>query len=173
MSGLTFVDANILVYARDSNQAQKQETAAQTLSLLWQERSGRLSVQVLSEYYVAVTRKLKPGLGADDAWDDVKALMSWEPQVLDAAVLNRAREIELRYHTSWWDATILAAAQAQNCAILLSEDFQHGMMFGPVTVRNPFLPKVEETTPATDYSSAVARPRYRPRGRPVSRAQPT
>jgi hypothetical protein len=110
-------------------------------------------------------------LGADDAWDDVKALMSWEPQATDAAVLNRAREIELRYRTSWWDATIVAAAQAQNCAILLSEDFQHGMVFGPVTVRNPFLPRVEETTHDTVYSSAVARPRHRPRGRPAGRAR--
>ena len=169
MNGLTFVDANILIYARDLNQAEKQVTAAHCLHLLWQERSGRLSAQVLSEYYVAVTRKLKPGLGADDAWDDVKALMSWEPQAIDSAVLNRAREIELRYRTSWWDATIVAAAQLENCAILLSEDFHHGMVFGPVTVQNPFLARVEENSDACQVP-AVARPRHRPRGRPASRA---
>src|ERR1700687_1975464 len=110
MSELTFVDANILVYARDAGQSRKQKIAAHCLGLLWQERTGRTSVQVLSEYYVTLTRTLKPGARADDAGDDVRALMSWEPQPLDGEVLERAREIERRYRTSWWDATIIAAA---------------------------------------------------------------
>ncbi len=59
--------------------------------MLWRERTGRTSVQVLGECYVTVTRKLKPGVKADDAWDDVQALMSWEPQPIDVEVLERAQ----------------------------------------------------------------------------------
>ena len=169
MSELTFVDTNILVYARDLYQPDKQETAARCLQRLWQDRTGRLSVQVLSEYYVTLTQKLKPGLEADDAWDDMQALMSWAPQAIDAQLLNRAREIERRYRTSWWDATIVAAAQAQSCTVLLSEDFQHGMVFGQVTVRDPFAPGIEEDPDAYQVP-IVARPRHRPRGRPVRSA---
>jgi predicted nucleic acid-binding protein len=165
MSELTFVDTNILVYVRDADQVQKQEIAARCLQRLWQDRAGRLSVQVLSEYYVRLTQKLKPGLDADDAWDDVQALMSWAPQPINCEVLNRAREIERRYRTSWWDATIVAAAQSQSCAVLLSEDFQHGMVFGQVTVRNPFAPAIAEESDA--YQVPVARPRHRFRGRPA------
>jgi hypothetical protein len=67
--------------------------------------------------------KLKPGIKPDNAWDDAHALMSWEPQSIDSEVLKRAREIERRYLTSWWDATIAAAAEIQSCNILLSENF--------------------------------------------------
>jgi len=169
MSELTFVDANILVYARDADHAQKQETASRCLQRLWQDRTGRLSVQVLAEYCVTLTRKLKPGLKADDAWDDVQALMSWLPQPIDREVLNRAREIERRYRTSWWDATIVAAAQSQSCAILLSEDFQHGMVFGQITVRNPFTSTVDDESGAYQVP-VLARPRHRSRGRPARTA---
>lgn len=169
MSELTFVDTNILVYARDADQLPKRDTAVRCMQRLWQERAGRLSVQVLSEYYVTLTQKLKPGLEADDAWDDVQALMSWAPQPIDCEVLNRAREIERRYRTSWWDATIVAAAQSQSCAILLSEDFQHDMVFGQVTVRNPFAPTIAEESDAYQVP-VVARPRHRFRGRPARSA---
>jgi predicted nucleic acid-binding protein len=165
MSELTFVDANILLYARDSGQALKQSTAIQHVHRLWQNRTGRTSVQVLSEYYVTLTRKLKPGIEADDAWDDVRALMAWEPQPIDCEVLKMAREIERRYLTSWWDSTIIAAAEIQSCTRLLSEDFQHGMAFGQVIVHNPFESRVEDVFNV--YQAPTANSRYRNRGRPA------
>jgi predicted nucleic acid-binding protein len=168
MNELTFVDANIFIYARDAGQAQKQTTAVRCLQVLWQERAGRTSVQALSEYYVTVTRKLKPGLKADDAWDDVQALMVWDPQAIDGELLERAREVERRYLTNWWDAMIVAAAAIQSCTILMSEGFQHGMVFGQVRVQNPFLARVEEI--AGEYQVPIARDRHRHRGRPAARA---
>jgi predicted nucleic acid-binding protein len=136
----------------------------QHLHRLWQDRTGRISVQVLSEYYATLTGKLKPGIMADDAWDDVRALMSWEPQPIDCAVLELAREIERRYLTRWWDATIIAAAEIQGCTTLLSEEFQNGVIFGEVRVRNPFVPRVEDA--AGESKIPVARSRHRNRGRP-------
>jgi predicted nucleic acid-binding protein len=62
MSVNYFVDTNILVYARDSSEPEKQPIAKQWLTHLWQQESGRISAQVLNKYYMTVTQKLKPGL---------------------------------------------------------------------------------------------------------------
>src|SRR5712692_5673330 len=70
--GLVFVDTNVLVYARDSSERTKHPRARAWLEMLWRERTGRLSTQVLHEYYVTVTRNLKPGLRADEAREDVR-----------------------------------------------------------------------------------------------------
>jgi len=159
---LTFVDANVLVYARDLRDPQKRQRAAQWLESLWAERRGRTSCQVLSEFYAVATRKLH--VPADQAWDEAARYFAWSPQVIDAALLRRAREIERRYQTSWWDSMIVAAAQVQDCVILLTEDLQEGMTFGTLAVRSPFSSVVEQ--PPADYAVARAHPLHRPRGRP-------
>src|SRR5512145_325642 len=119
-----FVDTNI------ASELSKQPIAAGRLDHLWRGQLGRTSAQVLSEYYVTVTRKLSPGLHADDAWDDVLALMSWHPIPSDEALLRRGRVVEQRFRLSWWDSLIVAAAQLQACTLLLSEDLQDGAAFG-------------------------------------------
>jgi len=165
MSALVFVDTNIFVYARDARETSKRETAAQWIARLWQEQTGRTSVQVLSEYYVTLTRKLKPGIAPDDAWDDVQSLLAWDPRQIDRELLSLAREMERRYLVSWWDSMIVAAAQLQSCAVLLSEDLQDGMAFDQVTVRNPFAIKVEDVRAEYAIPKTV-HPRHRNRGRP-------
>jgi predicted nucleic acid-binding protein len=126
MSATIFVDTNVFVYARDTAHAQKQEMAEEWANRLWREQSGRTSIQVLSELYVTLTRKLRPGLPADDAWEDVAALMAWDPAPMDKEALGRGREIFDRYNLSWWDSSIVATAQLQDCDILLTEDLQDG-----------------------------------------------
>ena len=164
-----FVDTNILLYARDAREPVKQPHAAQWLDHLWREQLGRTSTQVLSEYYVNLTRKLKPGLSPAEAWDDVQALFAWNPQSIDADLLSRARQVELRYRLSWWDSLIVAAAQAQGCSVLLTEDLSNSAVYGGVTVRNPFSLSVAEG--AAEYSAAtVASTRIPRRGRPKRRA---
>jgi predicted nucleic acid-binding protein len=160
-----FVDTNIFVTARDPNDAAKQARAAEWIANFWRDRNGRTSVQVLSEYYYNVTHKLTPRVASADAWDDVQALFEWRPHPIDGALLERARDIEQRWRLNWWDSMIVAAAQAQSCAILLTEDLQDGAVFGGVTVRNPFTLNVNE--PAATYSvHPVAASRHRGRGRP-------
>ena len=165
MTALVFVDTNVLVYARDAGETRKQRLATSWLALLWRERSGRTSVQVLSEYYVTVTRKLTPGLPHAVAWDDVQNLLSWQPAAVDANILRRARDVEERHHLSWWDSLIVGAAQLQNCAVLLSEDLQDGGVYGSVTVRSPFTFAVSE--PLAEYQQVGSVKRSHPRrGRP-------
>lgn len=165
MSAPVFVDTNVLVYARDASEPLKQVRAVEWLAYLWRERAGRTSTQVLSEYYVTVTRKLRFGLSAVDAWDDVQALCAWRPQAMDEGVLRRGREIEMRYELSWWDSLVIAAAQVQGCAVLLSEDLQDGGMYGGLLVRSPFTLAVREE--AALYAAVPSAARGHPaRGRP-------
>jgi predicted nucleic acid-binding protein len=165
MAALTFVDTNVFVYVRDPRDPEKQARAENWLASLWRDRSGRTSMQVLSEYYYNVTHKLIPRVAPEEAWDDTVTLLKWNPHAVDAALLTRAREIEQRWRLSWWDSMVVAAAQVQGCALLLTEDLQDGAVYGGVTVRSPFTLDVREPAPA--YTVApLPNPRHRGRGRP-------
>jgi predicted nucleic acid-binding protein len=164
MTALVFVDSSVLLYRRDPTEPVKRPLATAWLEHVWRQQTGRISCQVLSEYYTNATRKLRPGLDLDEAWDDVEALQSWRPQPLDAELLRLGRAIERRYRLSWWDSLIVASAQSQNCAILLTEDLQDGVYFDGVTVRSPFTLSVNEA--AAEYATRPAPSRHPPRGRP-------
>jgi hypothetical protein len=123
-----------------------------------------------SGYYTSVTRKLRPGLAMQEAWDDVQALCAWRPQPIDEGVLRRGREVEARYELGWWDSLIVAAAQAQGCAVLLSEDLQDGGMYGGVLVRSPFTLALHEEVSVYAAVPSAARG-HPPRGRPKSGAR--
>jgi len=110
MEGPVFVDTNVLVYHRDSTEPAKQRRAAEWMARLWDEGTGRVSVQVLHEYYVTVTRKLDPGLPQEEAREDIAALRAWNPLSPDAEILEYARAVQDRYGLSFWDAMIVAAA---------------------------------------------------------------
>lgn len=165
MSPSVFVDTNILVYARDASEPAKQAAAMAWLTQLWRDHAGRTSLQVLSEYYVTVTRKLKPGLSEPEAWDDVSALLEWQPHPLDAELLRNGRDVATRHRLSWWDGLVVAAAQIQGCSILLSEDLQAGARFDDVMVCNPFESTLREASAAYTVLPAAAS-RHRPVGRP-------
>ena len=122
----------------DRSEEAKQQRAFLWLSALWESRKGRLSFQVLHEYYVNVTQKLAPGLKREHARADVRALMAWRPIQLGAAVLDGAWAVEQRYGLSFWDSLIVSAAQLANCEYLLTEDLQEGQSLNGVRVLNPF-----------------------------------
>ncbi len=164
MTAPVFVDTNVFVHARDARDAVKQRRAMAWLEFLWREHAGRTSVQVLSEYFVTVTRKLANPMDPDSAWDDVRALFAWQPLAIDAEVLSCGVEVSRRFRLSWWDSLVVAAAQVQSCPLLLSEDLQDGAVIGGVTVRSPFTFGVHEA-PAAYRARPAARGRG-PRGAP-------
>jgi predicted nucleic acid-binding protein len=165
MTALVFVDTNVLVYARDPRDPAKHAAARAWMESLWHERNGRLSTQVLNEFYQTATRKLQPAMDPQLAWSDVQLLLTWKPQSLDAQLLGEARAVDSRYRLGWWDALIVAAAARQSCSVLLSEDLQDGMAFGSVRVLNPCRHDVRE--PAAWYAAQPRpRPVHRGRGRP-------
>lgn len=139
MSGTVFVDTNVLVYARDRAEEDKQRVAAHWMGELWASRRGRVSVQVLQEYYVTATRKLDPPRARDLVREDVAALHAWNPVPTGLTLMERAWALEDRFGFSWWDAQIVAAALLSGCAWLLTEDLQDGQVVEGLTVVSPFL----------------------------------
>ncbi len=133
-----FVDTNVLVYNRDASEPRKQKQAMAWMVHLWNTRTGRLSFQVLQEFYVTVTEKLQPGLDKQSARNDVRSLLAWHPIQIEACVLEGAWLIQDSYKLSWRDALIVSTAQVGDCRYLLTEDLQENQKLGNVKVINPF-----------------------------------
>src|SRR5438132_98883 len=110
MTAAVFVDTNVLVYAKDTTEPEKQPRAEAWLRHLWDSMAGRVSVQVLNEYYAVTTRKLQPGLKPEEARADVRSLRAWRPVSLDTALLESAWKTEDRFGLSFWDAPVGGAA---------------------------------------------------------------
>ena len=133
-----FVDTNVLIYALDPRFPEKQRVAQDWLRRCWQERIGRVSVQVLNEFYVNLVR-IKGGNFGARARAEIRQLMAWHPCAIDGALVETAWGIADEASVSHWDALIIAAAIHQDCETLLSEDLQHGQVIEGVRVVNPFL----------------------------------
>lgn len=138
-ASIVFVDTNVLLYAEDGASQEKYERARQWLGVLWQRRCGRVSTQVLNEYYANATRKLRPPVPAGDARAEVRRFQHWKPWQVDHQTVETAWAMETRFGVSWWDALVVSAAIHQGCKYLLSEDLQHGQRLDSVQVINPFL----------------------------------
>jgi predicted nucleic acid-binding protein len=143
MTAPVFVDTNVLVYSRDSRVKTKQERAEEWIGFLWETRRGRLSRQVLQEYYATVTRKLKPGLEAEEARADVRALFHWLSPVDPVALMESAWDLQDRFSLSFWDALIVGAAENLSCALVLTEDLPTGQDLDGIRIVSPF-----ETSPS-------------------------
>jgi predicted nucleic acid-binding protein len=138
MTGTCFADTNLLVYARDTSEPEKQARAQEWLTHLWKSRVGRTSVQVLNEYYWVVTHKLSTTVPCEDARQDIRDLSAWDPVWLDEELVRRAWVVEDRYQLAFWDALIVAATQSAGCRYLLTDDLTHGQELGGVEVVDPF-----------------------------------
>lgn len=138
MSGSIFVDTNVLLYARDLTERKKQRRAAEWMTFLWDSRRGRLSMQVLQEYYSAATTRLKPARAVDDVREDVIALQAWKPSRADMNTMEKAWAMQDRYGFSWWDSLIVASAVATGSRYLLTEDLRDEQIVEGITFINPF-----------------------------------
>jgi len=138
MADRVFVDTNVLVYAWDSSEPKKQKRAFAWMTHLWKTQSGRLSYQVLSEFYITVTQKLDPGMAPESARRNVRLFFSWHPVQIGARVLETAWRVQDQYRLSWWDALIVSAAHISGCPYLLTEDLRSGEEFLEIKIINPF-----------------------------------
>jgi predicted nucleic acid-binding protein len=134
----SFVDTNILVYAEDRSTKGKHEVARELLLRLWDERSGAVSVQVLQEFFVTVTRKLKKPLSSAKAQAIVGEYLTWTVVANTGKLLADAIELQRKAQLSFWDAMVVQAAIEAECSTLYSEDLSHGQRFGSLVVVNPF-----------------------------------
>ena len=156
-----FVDTNVLIYSEDGLEPAKQAQALAWLRALWDRRAGRLSNQVLNEFYANVTRKIKPPMQAGDARAEVRRYQRWEPWSIDHATVETAWSVESRFGFNYWDALIVASAQTLGCRYLLSEDLQHGQVVDSLQILNPFLvgPEILDGDPPASSALTVQEPR--------------
>ena len=133
-----FLDTNVAVYAYDAAEPAKQAVAQRLLKHGILEEDSVISVQVLGEFFNAVTRRIRHPMTvaeASSAIDSIKVL----PVVdLDAQLVERAIETLRRYGISYWDALIIAAAERSGCKKLLTEDLNPGQRYHGIVVVNPF-----------------------------------
>lgn len=137
-----FVDTNVLLYSFDGEAHDKRVRARQWLEVLWYLGTGRLSWQVLHEFYPNAVKKM--GLPPQDARNAVRRFREWDPWDCTPGQVERAWKWMDEAQLAYWDALIVAAAEQSGARYLLSEDFQAGRQFGTVTVVNPF----SQTPPA-------------------------
>lgn len=137
--GPGLVDANILVYAFDTSAADKQIRAKSLLDRLWREGTGCLSVQVLQEFFVTVTKKVPKPLTADEAADRIRELSAWRVFAPKAEDVLAAISLHKRTKLSFWDAMIVEAAHQLGCTTLWTEDMTDGQTVQGVRIRNPLL----------------------------------
>jgi predicted nucleic acid-binding protein len=137
MTAPVFVDSNVFLYALDKADLEKQQAALKWRAELWKSRRGRVSFQVLGEFYVNAIRILPTA--RDEARAEVRDLLAWRPVVTDVKLLEQGWKIQDRYQFSYWDALIVAAAKTSSCGYLLTEDLQAGQNVDGVEVVNPFL----------------------------------
>jgi predicted nucleic acid-binding protein len=135
---LVFVDTNILVYAYDRSAGEKHRIARQIVEHLWENESGCLSLQILQEMYVTLTRKIPSPLDLLAARQIVADLAQWKLHIPDAQDLLQAIDLQQAQQLSFWEAMVLHSAARSGCAQLLSEDLNPGQKVGSVQISNPF-----------------------------------
>jgi predicted nucleic acid-binding protein len=134
----SFVDANILLYAEDRDAKSKHDRARDLVLELWDNRDGVVSVQVLQEFYVNATRKLRKPLSTSKALEIVEEYLTWTVVENTSALLTAAIRLQTKTQLSFWDAMIVQAAIEAGCERMYSEDLNHGQRYGSMVVVNPF-----------------------------------
>jgi len=135
----SFVDTNVLVYVYDVDAGEKQTRAQHVIRDLWSSQSGALSTQVLQEFYVKVTRKLRTPFDHERARRLVLDFSSWAVHANTSEDIVAAADIADREQLSFWDGLIVAAAKRLGAHSILSEALQTGRTIEGVLIVNPFV----------------------------------
>lgn len=136
MSVERVLDTNVLVYAVSSlsEDAPKAKRAVELIS----EGPFGVSGQIVQEFFVTVTRKIKTRLSVAEAMIWIEQLEQQPCVAIDIPLIKRGIEIAERFQTSYWDGAVLAAAETLGATTLYTEDLNHGQTYGSVKVVNPF-----------------------------------
>ena len=144
MAARALVDTNVLVYRYDGRFPEKQRMAVEVLRDGISSGTARIAHQSIVGFVAATTRGAPEDRRLDvaHARREAEELMAQFPIIYpDDAVLRMALRGAATYGLSWFDAHLWACAEVNGIEELVSEDFQHGRMYGTVTVRNPFVPQ--------------------------------
>lgn len=136
MAERVFVDTNVLIYADDDDSPDKRDRCRALLRSLIADGRAVVSTQVLQEYFVVATRKL--GLGAEAARARVEALSRLDVVLIRPELVLSAIDLHRLHSISLWDALVVRCAAAARCAVLATEDLQHGRVLEGVRIESPF-----------------------------------
>jgi predicted nucleic acid-binding protein len=136
MSVRSFFDTNVLIYADDKGTPAKQKLAVELVSEHRRCRTGVISLQVLQEYFVTVTRKLHVDVRI--ARRKVELLAEFDVASPDVADALAAIDLHRLHGISFWDALIVRSAKQAGCSLLFSEDMQAAREIDGVRITNPF-----------------------------------
>jgi predicted nucleic acid-binding protein len=136
MPARSFFDTNMLIYADDKAIPAKQRRALDLIAEHRRAGTGVVSMQVLQEYFVTATRKLRvdPAI----ARRKVELLAEFDVAKPDVADVLAAIDLHRLHGFSFWDALILRSAQQSGCRVLFSEDMQAEREIDGVRIENPF-----------------------------------
>ena len=138
MADSVFLDTNVLVYMYDRHAPAKQAIARQLVRGGIERGTLVISVQVLGEFFSAVTRRIPNPLSADEAEQEVNRIAVLPVIGIDAAIVRRGIYTHKRYRIAYWDALIVATAERARCTQILSEDLNPGQSYNGIVVKNPF-----------------------------------
>ncbi len=136
--GRAFVDTNVLVYAHDETAGPKRAAANSVIEQLWESGEGCVSIQVLQELFVTLTRKIPRPLDTDAAQEAVTDFARWTAHAPDTEDVLAAIRLHERHRISFWDAMIVQSATQLGCDLLYSEDLKAGQRYDGVLVVDPF-----------------------------------
>ena len=137
MSARSFFDTNVLVYADDKAAPAKQRRALELVAEHRRAGTGVVSLQVLQEYFVTVTRKLQ--VDARIARRKVELLAEFDVAAPELADILAAIDLHRLHSLSFWDALVVRSAKQAGCSVLLTEDFQHRREMEGLRIVNPFV----------------------------------
>jgi predicted nucleic acid-binding protein len=139
MSGVDFLDTNVLIYSVDAAHPEKRDTARAIVADAIARRAAVISFQIVQETLHVITRKFRVILKDADAAhflaDVLVPLCRVQPS---QALYDKALEVQSRQKLSFYDSLVVAAALEAGCKRLLSEDMQHGQRIGGLRIENPF-----------------------------------
>ena len=136
MNARVFFDTNVLVHAA-IGAGKEERKRKRALDLIQSEDFGT-SAQVLQEFFVTVVKKASRPLSAVQALEWIEQWAAFPCQPIDRELVQIAVALSQRFGISYWDAAILAAAEALGSRIVYSEDLNDGQQYGQVRVVNPF-----------------------------------
>jgi predicted nucleic acid-binding protein len=140
MRGKFFLDTNVFVYSFDDRTPAKQKRASELIRSGLEERRGVISFQVVQEFFSVAFGKFPQPMKITGAQYYLASV--FRPLLIvhsSEALYSESLGIKGRYGISWYDSLIVAGALISSCETLFSEDLQHGLQIGELTIRNPFV----------------------------------
>ena len=136
MAVRSFIDTNVLIYAEASDVPVKQRAALSILKKLYEDANGVLSTQVLQEYCNVALKKLR--LPFQHVRDQLDWYKQFEVVQVTPIIIRAGLDLHQTHSIAFYDAIILASAQASGCVVLLSEDMNAGEVIAGARIVNPF-----------------------------------